>query len=334
MSLSKLQELVTNKKVHIATHWDCDGVASGALLYHLLKNHAESITTIAKGDVFEILNKDVPNDAQIIICSDIQPSLELDPNKVIYIDHHPFHHEIPLLHTIHDEHIQSCSLLIWQELLQDNNDPYLHFLALLGYFGDSGSIENIPVELHTRAMNYFPELLRMRESKWGGTFNEIMLQVSTFNTGKRMHWSGDVPLSLLKAVTRVEDIIHKRHPLSDELERYRLELRKHYNKEYDFVQTQHLQYSILNCDKNIQGVIASRYLNKKPTIVLNKRNGQVIASMRVPDDLEFDAGQFLSQTKAVIPNVVGGGHEKAGGITFDETHLDTFISYLHKNTNI
>ena len=70
----KFQELVDHvkgKHLHIATHWDCDGVTSGAILYHLLKPHAGKITTISKGDVFQIFNKDCPAEADVIICSDI-----------------------------------------------------------------------------------------------------------------------------------------------------------------------------------------------------------------------------------------------------------------------
>ena len=53
--------------------------------------------------------------------------------------------------------------------------------------------------------------------------------------------------------------------------------------------------------------------------------------MRVPDDLAFDAGAFLSSFKDTVPEIIGGGHEKAGGITFHLDHLDTFLAFLEKH---
>ena len=55
----KLISLVKDKKVMIATHWDADGVTSGALLYHIIKGHAKEIHTISKGEVFRIRKEDV-----------------------------------------------------------------------------------------------------------------------------------------------------------------------------------------------------------------------------------------------------------------------------------
>lgn len=328
----QLIDLTKGKHVHIATHWDCDGVTSGAILYHLLKPHAGKLTTISKGDVFQVFERDCPSEAEVIICSDIQPSAELDPKKVIYIDHHPLELEADFLMEIHDIEIQSCSLLIWDKLMPETKDPFMLFLTLLGYFGDSGKFKDAPIELQVIAQETFPNMLEERTSSFGGTYNKIQLYVSMFNTGKRMHWNGDIPLTLLKSINNYHDIIFRRHPLVNELERYKLTLRKYYNEEYEFVDTNHFHYAIIECDKNIQGVICSRYMKDKPIIVLNKLKGNVIASMRVPDDLDFDAGAFLARSKTILPDVVGGGHEKAGGITFEEKHLDSFIEYLKSST--
>ncbi|MFT7615593.1 MAG: single-stranded DNA-specific DHH superfamily exonuclease [Candidatus Woesearchaeota archaeon] len=329
--LQKIRDLTRGKHLHIATHWDCDGVATGGLLYHILKDGPSKITTTSRGEVFLVQPHDVPPEADIIICSDIQPSVELDPNKVIYIDHHPHEQSDNYLLAIHDIEIQSCSLLIWEKLLKDDTyDPYLLFLTLMGYFGDSGPIRNIPVELELRAKEAFPHLMVPRESRFSSEpYLGIQMFVSLFNTGKRMHWNGQIPLELVKSVTQYQDITMNRHPLVDELQRYKLELRKLYEKKYTLIDTEHLQYSIIECDKNIQGVICSRYMKDKPVIVLNTRKGIIIASMRVPDHLDFDAGAFLAQFKKKAPNVVGGGHEKAGGITFDPIHLDIFIDHLN-----
>lgn len=328
-SREKLLALCKGKNVHIATHWDCDGVTSGALLFHLIKPYAKRMSTISKGDVFLIHAKDCPADADIIICSDIQPSAELDPNKVIYIDHHPHENSEQFLLAIHDDKVQSCSMLIWQELLSDTHDPYYMFLVLLGYFGDSGNKNLIPPELYLRARQHFPHLLEERQSSFNeGTYLGIELFVSMFNTGKRMHWSGKVPLELLKSISDYQDITLNRHPLVDELQRYKLELRQLYNMKIDLKETEQFDYAIIECDKNIQGVICSRYMKDKPIVVLNKLKDKVIASMRVPELVDFDAGAFLSQFKAHDSSMIGGGHEKAGGITFDAEHLPHFILHL------
>jgi single-stranded DNA-specific DHH superfamily exonuclease len=325
--LAELIAHVTNKHVHIATHWDCDGVSSGALLFHLIKQHAHTVTTISKGEEFLIYNRDIHPDADIIICSDIQPSDELDPKKVIYIDHHPFADTSKFLMTIHDTEIQSCSLLIWRDIISHTNEPYHLFLALLGYFGDSGNVDDIPPELYVRANQHFPHLLTTRRGQ-NGYYTGLQMHVSLFNTGKRMHWNGMVPLELLKQVDSVEDILLNRHPLVDELQRYKLELRRYYTLPVNFIETPLLKYAVIECDKNIQGVICSRHLDDKPIVVINKYKQNGIASMRVPDFLDFDAGAFLSQFREIVPDIVGGGHEKAGGITFPIEKLDLFLAFL------
>ncbi|MFT4312194.1 MAG: DHH family phosphoesterase [Candidatus Woesearchaeota archaeon] len=324
--------LVKDKRVVIATHWDCDGVTSGALLYHMIKDVCQSVRTVSKGDVFEIRQQDIDEidpAAQIIICSDIQPSRELDLDTVIYIDHHPCEYADEMLLSLYDPQCQSCSFLIWDKLLKDTTDSYMIFLVLLGYFGDSGKFEQLPVDLQIRAHELLGSLLEKKQSRYSNdAYYKIELFVSLFNTGKRMHWNGEVPLALLKSVQSFEDIIYSRHPLVEELQRYKMHLRQHYNKKYRISQLGDIDYAIIECDCNIQGVICSRYMKEKPIVVLNKYKGNIIASMRVPEELEFDAGGFLSAVKEHIPDVVGGGHEKAGGITFEQKYLDVFLEYL------
>ena len=328
----RLMALTKDKHVHIATHWDCDGVSSGALLYHIVKENAAKVTTISKGEEFLIYPSDCPPEADIIICSDIQPSMELDPNKTIYIDHHPLESTNHLLMTIHDIEIQSCSLLIWSKLIPETSNSYFIFLTLLGFFGDSGDVDDLPAELQLRAKAIFPDMMIKKPSMYGGKpYVHLQTFVSMFNTGKRMHWNGMVPLELLKAVDDYKAITTNKHPLVDELQRYKLELRSHYNRKVDFTETDKIKYAIIECDKNIQGVICARYMKDKPIIVINKYNGNGIASMRVPDDLAFDAGAFLASFKDVVPEIIGGGHEKAGGITFKMNYLDTFLDFLEKH---
>ena len=57
--------------------------------------------------MFLVEKKDILSDPDRIICVDIMPSMELDPKKVIYIDHHPS----PLEND--DNHLMYMSRLQW-----------------------------------------------------------------------------------------------------------------------------------------------------------------------------------------------------------------------------
>ena len=316
------------KRVHIATHWDCDGVCSGGLLYHFLKPHVASITTISKGDVFSVEPHDIPPGTDITICSDIQPSLALDPQKTIYVDHHPNALLDTYLYAVHDEHVQSCSLLIWRDILMKSTaNPYYVFLTLLGYAGDSGVIDSVDLSLYLAGKEQLGILFETRMYGAKKVY-ELEQYVSLMNTGKRMHWSGRVPLELVKAVTDYKDIVLHRHPLVDELLRYKMELRSLYNQRITVQQAPRLDYALISCDKNIQGVLCSRHMKEKPILVANTYKDQIIASMRVPDSCAFDAGAFLSECKRTLNQSHGGGHAKAGGITFSAQDLPVFLQYI------
>ncbi len=336
----KLRKLVEGKKVFLATHWDADGVTSGALVYHLIKPFAKEIETVSKGETFLVNKEDVKGDPDVIICTDIKPG-DIDHKKTIYIDHHPWDkdgvEENEYLYCIFDKDMQSCSLLIWHELLQDTTNPYYIFLTLVGYFGDGGNREEIPVELQMLADKYLKhqtsvgvhDLMEKKNSRFSeGYYYEIERYVSALNTGKRMHWSGDIPFELLKNISSYKPYIYKMHPIAQQLNDYRYQLRNHYDMQIKLFDKKKIQYAMIESDKNIQGVLCARYLKDKPIIVLNKRNGSIIASMRVPDDVEFDAGEFLGQLNGKIPSLVGGGHEKAAGVTLKEEDLDKFLDFL------
>jgi len=338
----KLLSLVKNKKVFLATHWDADGVTSGALIYHLIKPFAAEIETLSKGETFLINNEDVKGKPDIIICTDIKPG-NIDHKKTVYIDHHPWFSDEEkgeeFLYTIFDDTIQSCSLLIWKELLFDTKNPYQLFLVLVGYFGDGGDRENIPTELQALANKYLKQktsigehnLMEKKKSRYKeGYYYEIEKYVSALNTGKRMHWSGDIPLELLKNISCYKPYIYNMHPLAQQLNDYRAQLRNHYDMQVKILDKGKIQYAIIESDKNIQGVICQRYLKNKPLLVMNKRKGNIIASMRVPEELDFNAGNFLSNFNGKIPSLVGGGHEKAAGVTLKEEHLEQFLDFLDK----
>lgn len=327
----KLLSIVRGKKVCLATHWDCDGVSSGALIYHMIKSHIKSVATISKGDLFLIEPKDVKDNPDVIICVDIQPSLELDPEKVIYIDHHPFANPELFSFSVHDSEIQSTSLLIWKEFLQDTTNPYFIFLSLTGYFGDGGDRNKIPKKLLDSALRLIPELMQKKRSIYKDEdYYEIERYVSVLNLGKRLHWSGEVPLNILKDIESYEPLVYNQHPLVNELHEYKNELKNLYEMDVSVFDLDHIQYGIIECDKNIQGVLCARHMKDKPIMVLNKFNGNIIGSMRVPDSLDFDAGNYLGKFNNKIEGFLGGGHEKAGGFTIKAEELEHFLKLLRE----
>ncbi|MCK4670604.1 MAG: DHH family phosphoesterase [Nanoarchaeota archaeon] len=338
--LKRLLELVKGKNVFLGTHWDADGITSGAMVYHLIKDHAKSVKTLSKGHVFRIEKKDVPEDAEIVICTDIHPDAGIE-QPVIYIDHHPVQEnemdsdtnlKEDFLLKVYDKDAQSCSLVVWENFLQDTDDPYFIFLTLLGFFGDNGDNEKIPEELEMKAMELFPELMIKRDSFYSDKpYLEIEKFVSRLNTGKRMHWSGEVPLALFTSIDTIEPFVHGLHPLAQELDEYRRILRGFYNMPVQIHSLPHIDYIQIDCDKNVQGVLCARHMKSKPIIAFNKFNGSVMGSMRVPEELDFDAGAYLESFFGEIPGYVGGGHEKAGGVSFPAKHFNTFIELIKKN---
>jgi single-stranded DNA-specific DHH superfamily exonuclease len=338
--LKKLLELVDGKNVFLGTHWDADGIASGAIIYHLIKKKAKSVKTISKGDVFLIMGDDVPEKTDIVICTDIHASPDVK-QPVIYIDHHPVGDDefapavddskVNYLMNIHDDSAQSCTLVIWEHLVKETDNPYYVFLTLMGYFGDGGNHEDLPVELELKGLEMFPELMQQKKSYYNnGTYLEIQKYVSALNTGKRMHWSGQVPFELLKSIESYQPFIYYQHPLAKELERYKYDLREYYSMAVNKIDAGVLEYAIIVCDKNIQGVLCQKHMNGKPVLIMNLYKGKIMGSMRVPDESDFDAGAYLEKFNGKIPTFIGGGHEKAGGVTVDKEHLDAFIDMMQK----
>jgi len=329
--LKKLRDTVEGKKVQLVCHWDADGVTSGALLYHLIKEYAAEIFTLSKGEIFQVFKDDVNPDAEIIICADIAPSEELKPERTIYIDHHPFDDPDKFLLTLHNDQIQSCSLLIWEKLLQEHKDPYYIFLTLLGYFGDGGDREEIPLELQMQAQKLIPEMMQKYNSYYnGGYYFNIERFVSALNTGKRMLWRGDIPLNLLIDIEEHQPFTSGNHHTAQLLETFKAELRNLYNMDITIHETEKFNYSIIECPANIQGVLCARHGKEKPIIVMNKVNGNIIGSMRVPDHIDFDAGKFLDTFNGKVESYIGGGHEKAGGFTIKGEKFDEFSKLLFK----
>lgn len=332
---------IKGKEVFLATHWDADGISSGAIIYHLIRDHVKSISTISKGEPFLVSQEDVKGDPDVIICTDIHASEELDRAKVIYIDHHPVDNKEDYLMCVHDEKEQSCSLLVWKEFLQDLRNPYFIFLTMLGYFGDRGDREQIPVDLQVLANDLLKiktsfgehNLMEKKQSYYDdGYYYEIERFVSALNTGKRMNWRGDIPLELLKCIDDFKPFIYYYHPLAQQLKEYKFQLRELYSTKISIKDGGEIQYALINSDKNIQGVLCAKNMKDKPLMVINRREDKAVASMRVPDDLNFDAGSFLETFNDKIDSFIGGGHEKAAGLTMDYNDLDLFLELLGKNS--
>lgn len=328
----KLIELVRGKEVHIATHWDADGVTSGALIFHLVSPYAKSITKISKGKTFLVEPEDSNPNAGVIICTDIHPSAKLrglpSSPKIVYIDHHPIESSDFDL-VLHDTKAVSTSMMIYDSFFSDTEDPYIIFLALLGYFGDRG--QGIPYHIEEKAERLLGDFMEMRSSKIGKPFYEIERFVSLMNSGKRMNWCGNEPLELLTSVNRIEALFT--HELFARLHSYKDELREEYNIPVEVKRLGKVDFVFISNPKNIQGVVAARHMNGKPIIVVNGYGNEMIGSMRVPDNVEFDAGSFLEQFNGKVPGFLGGGHEKAAGFNMSSSEIQRFIDLLKETAS-
>ncbi len=330
---------VKNKRVHIAAHWDADGVSSGAIIYHLIKRYTKNITYHSKGEVFLVENSEIDENADMVISTDIQTA-RLD-KPLLYIDHHPIESESmlenELIGEVHDTKSQSCSLLIYETFLKDNlkefdlhEVKYFLFLTLIGYFGDAGDVEDLPINLYVLAKETIPELMKINQGY--RTYLEIQKYVSLFNVSKRVHWDGELAIKTLIKNTDYESIIYQHDPMAKKLFEHKKDLKKDYKTSVDFKDLGSFKYSIINHKRNIQGVICARYLEDTPLLVLNTSRNKIIGSMRVPDHLEFNAGEFLEDCSSKIESAHGGGHEKAGGISFNEEDLEDFIDIIRNKS--
>ncbi|MFH1636940.1 MAG: DHH family phosphoesterase [Candidatus Woesearchaeota archaeon] len=329
----KLLNLVNGKKVQICTHWDADGVTSAAIIYHLIKGIAESVKTKTKGMPFLIEPADIGKEIEVVICTDINPSEELmklpQNLSVIYIDHHPCPQTEKFTLSIHDENSKSTSLLIYNSLLKDTDDPYMVFLVLVGYFGDCGSRDSIPKDLLGKANALIPNLMRSHDSLYhDGQYFEIEKYVPSLNAGKRMNWSGEIPLELLKNIDSPEPFVKCVHPLAVQLKQYCHQLRQSYNAPVEVKSTGKIDYIIIEDPKNVQGVLAAKNIGKKPIMVINLLEDEAIGSMRCPENLDFDVGEFLNNFSGKLSGYLGGGHKEAGGFTLDKKELSKFMELV------
>ena len=333
--VESIRNLVNGKRVTMVSHWDCDGVTSGAIIYNLIKHYAKDIRVKTKGEVFLVDEKDVDDGSEITICVDIPASRELlESNDVILIDHHPNEFTDLARYSVYDKDKQSCSLMIFEKILYEKLkvDQYLVFLSLLGYFGDNGSNKDIPIELQIIASELLPDMMKKNKSYYSNDhYLEIEKFVSLMNIGKRVDWSGDMPLRMLCSMKDYHELTNYSHPIARTLIDEKRELSKLYNQERDVNDLGHMHLIEINCDKNIQGVICARFMKDKPIIVINKNKRNIMASIRAPEDCEHDVGEYLTRISAMIPGIVAGGHEKAGGASLDDSNYDSFKRAIAEN---
>lgn len=327
----ELIEVCRDRKVQICTHWDTDGVCSAAIIYHLLLPYAKQVKTKTKGMPFLITEEDIEPEAEVVICTDIQPSEDICKKGkiIIYIDHHPVESTSCFDLSIHDPEEQSTTTLIYKRLMSNSKDPYVLFLTLAGYFGDGGKRDEIPEPLLSNAKEAIPDMMQEQESHFSdGKFLEIERHVSALNSGKRHNWSGDVPLEMLKSINCHEPFTDVRHPLAVQLQQYKALLRQDYNKTPEVKQVGKIDCVIITEPRNIQGVLAARLMKERPILVMNVVGEIIIGSLRVPKPLDFDAGEFLEGFNKEMKTFLGGGHKEAGGFTLNKDELELFIELL------
>ncbi|MEM2115727.1 MAG: DHHA1 domain-containing protein [Candidatus Woesearchaeota archaeon] len=333
--IENLIDIIKDKKLYISTHWDADGVSSGALIYHFFKKFSNITGFSSKGLVFRINKEDILSDYDYVVVSDIIPG-DLEREKVIYFDHHP--NDTNYFVKYHDEKEQSTTIVIWKNLVYPGiikryisvkEIPYLVFLTLLGYFGDGGKVEKIPMDLYVIAKEAIPELMIWKD--YGNrSMLEIEKYVSLLNIGKRTYWNGSLPLQMLITSTKVEDIIFQLNPLAKVLNNLKEEIKDYYDVEIEMIELNKIKIGIIEAPYNVQGVLCARLLKDKPVLIINKYLEYAIGSLRVPENIEFDAGKFLKEISQDLNVLEGGGHEKAGGLTLLKKDLDLLIERIKR----
>ena len=328
-NIENLKKFVKNKVVTIAGHYDCDGLTSAALIYHTIKAWARKVNLVSKGIPYEVTPEDIPGETEKIICLDIKPSKKLNPSKIFYVDHHLNPDYWQVKHAIYDENAQSCADLIFQEFLPDTKDPYTVFLSLLGYFGDCGKKEDIPQRLLDKARELIPEMLKENVNQSDNSkYLEIQKYVSGINIGKRMLWDANFILKMLCETENLDDFLGQKHPSHERINQLKKELKRFKKHKLTPKHGNQIDFSVIKSEHNLQGLLASSNLDNRPLLVLNNKDGTMIGSLRVPNQLNFDANQYIQGLKEKMKDITGGGHEKATGISFPAPKLQEFIMLL------
>ena len=246
----------------------------------------------------------------------MQPDPSIQDNRIIYVDHHFTDKAQEYAYTLYDDSAQSCSLILWDYVCQQNISfsSIIPFCAVLGFISDGGSVQTLP-----RTLRPFTEHI-----------DSFFPYISLLNTPKRMHWNGDESVRLLCEIDSKEDFLQGSHTLIQKLESYKDILQAYYAKSFEVKSYSQIDFVQIEEPYNIQGVLCAKYMKKHPIIVMNKHMNRCIGSLRVPQNSTFDAGEFLRNMQEYIPEFIGGGHEKAAGFSFPEIYLDQFVQYIKK----
>lgn len=317
--MSLFIDTIKGKKVLIIAHWDCDGVCSGAMLYHIVKEHANHVSYKTLGEQFYIPKEEFRDEYDYIICVDMQPQPSIVDERILYIDHHPTTHLSNYRHYIHDENAQSCTELLWNtfhtsQIIPANKRAYFALLTLLGFISDGGVIDDVVQSLK----EYIPKTV------------SLFTYISLLNTPKRIHWNGDMALEVLCELDSPVDIFNYNHPNLQKFQSYKNILQEYYKKEYICQSKGKFDVLIIREPYNIQGVLCAKHKSQRPIIVINTYRKRCIGSLRISADENIDAGAFLEQFSTTISEWIGGGHEKAGGFSFASDQLDIFLETLKK----
>ena len=331
-----LKKAVENKTVAIGCHYDADGVSSGALLFNLVKKMSPKEILITSSDEnFFISKNQFEKEADLYIITDINPGKDIEPEKLIYIDHHPLEtyseeKSKRILKNYTDESVQSASLLIFKTfLLHKINDIKRYeletFFTLTGYIGDMGNpLEDLDSKLFEAFSESFPEFFKLREFNGNISINLERFR-SMFNLGKRFGWDGNLILDDLINLRSYNEI---NHFFSDE-DKYKIikeELKLLYSQDHKTFEKGKIAYALLDIDDyyNITGVISSKLANKteKPSIAIQKRKNIFKGSMR--SNGNFNCNKFVQNCDLIS----GAGHEQAAGFEVEKEKLDKFLEYL------
>lgn len=143
----KLLEKIKNKKIHLVSHFDTDGITSATILSKTLKRLSKQFSVKILKQLDEEQIKLFPED-RVILLSDLGAgnleSLSKLKNEVFIIDHHELTEKLPKnIHILNPHLLETyenlCSAelvyLISKQISNENKD--LSYLAIIGMVGDT-----------------------------------------------------------------------------------------------------------------------------------------------------------------------------------------------------
>lgn len=143
----KLLEKIKNKKIHLVSHFDTDGITSATILSKTLKRLSKQFSVKILKQLDEEQIKLFPED-RIILLSDLGAgnleSLSKLKNEVFIIDHHELTEKLPKnIHILNPHLLENyenlcgaeLAYLISKQISNENKD--LSYLAIIGMVGDT-----------------------------------------------------------------------------------------------------------------------------------------------------------------------------------------------------